>query len=81
MIERSSNVPRIIDRLVAKKLVERTTSEFDKRETVMNPTTDGLDLLENATLKVERLFASTVGIDEKDARQLNLLLENMRTSE
>src|SRR4051812_4344059 len=35
MIERNSNVPRIIDRLVAKEYVNRSTSEVDKRETVI----------------------------------------------
>src|ERR1044071_3781492 len=34
MIERNSNVPRIIDRLVSKKLVDRSASSIDKRETV-----------------------------------------------
>src|SRR4051812_35528230 len=30
IIEKSSNVPRIIDKLVAKKLAKRTTSKIDK---------------------------------------------------
>ena len=38
MMEKSSNVPRIVDRLVAKKWVKRSTSAFDKRETVITLT-------------------------------------------
>ena len=38
MIEKSSNVPRIIDRLIIKKLVRRTPSAEDKRETLVSLT-------------------------------------------
>jgi DNA-binding MarR family transcriptional regulator len=81
MIEPSSNVPRIIDRLVAKKLVDRGTSEADKRETVISLTQDGIDVLKDANQKVTKLFSSGVSLSEDDAKQLNLLLENLRMKE
>lgn len=46
MIEKNSNVPRIIDRLELKKLVERKQSQIDKRETVIHLTPLGVNLLE-----------------------------------
>lgn len=81
MIERNSNVPRIIDRLVAKKYVDRSTSEEDKRETVITLTKDGINILAGATSKVDELFGKAVLIKEEDAMQLNLLLEMIRQQE
>src|SRR4051812_1773062 len=75
MIERNSNVPRIIDRLVAKKLVERSTSAIDKRETAVALTKTGLEMLQAATEKVNDLFNNSVVIIEEDAQKLNALLE------
>ena len=46
MIEKSSNVPRIIDRLEIKKLVKRTSSNSDKRETVIVLTQAGINILQ-----------------------------------
>jgi DNA-binding MarR family transcriptional regulator len=81
MIEKNSNVPRIIDRLELKKLVSRTTSTIDKRETVMALTGEGINILENANVKVNRVFAHLVELREEDATQLNNLLEKMREKE
>jgi DNA-binding MarR family transcriptional regulator len=81
MIERNSNVPRIIDRLVAKKLVSRSTSDVDKRETVINLTNAGIDILVIANKKVNNLFSESVVMDEENAIQLNTILESMREGE
>ena len=81
MIERNSNVPRIVDRLVAKKYVERSTSEMDKRETVITLTTDGMDILKSAISAVDNIFTNTVVIKEADAETLNSLLESIRERE
>lgn len=81
MIERNSNVPRIIDRLVAKEYVERSTSEIDKRETVIKLTNSGIDILLAANQKVNKLFSSSVNLDDEEALQVNNLLEKMRENE
>lgn len=81
MIERNSNVPRIVDRLVAKKYVDRSTSEIDKRETAISITNIGLDILKTASKKVDNLFNNSIVILEEDAVKLNTLLENMRDKE
>lgn len=81
MIERNSNVPRIVDRLVAKKYVDRSSSDMDKRETVITLITDGMNILADANQRVNALFAASVVIEEEEAKQLNLLLENLRTKE
>jgi DNA-binding MarR family transcriptional regulator len=81
MIEKNSNVPRIIDRLEIKKLVHRSTSLVDKRETVILLTEDGINILEIANKKVKELFDKTVELNEEEATQINELLEKMRDRE
>ena len=81
MIEKSSNVPRIIDRLETKKLVKRNTSALDKRETVITLTPAGIHMLEITTNKINVLFEETIEIDETNASALNTLLEKVREKE
>lgn len=81
MIERSSNVPRIIDRLVAKKYVSRTNSILDKRETVNTLTATGITVLQNATQMMEAKLKKTIALTEQEAKQLNELLETYRERE
>jgi DNA-binding MarR family transcriptional regulator len=77
MIERSSNVPRIIDRLVAKKLVKRTQSKEDKRETMMALTEKGLDLLESSSQQMNDTFEDILQLNDEEAKTLNDLLEKV----
>ncbi|XZF14756.1 MarR family winged helix-turn-helix transcriptional regulator [Chitinophagaceae bacterium MMS25-I14] len=78
MIERSSNVPRIIDRLVAKKLAERMPSTEDKRETLTQLTEKGITLLEEASKLVRKLQDEFIDLTEEDAVLINTILDNMR---
>ncbi len=81
MIEKNSNVPRIIDRLEIKKLVKRSSSATDKRETVITITPAGLNILEITTDKINILFEETIIMDEQHASALNELLEKVREKE
>lgn len=81
MIEKNSNVPRIIDRLEVKKLVKRNTSAADKRETVITLTPAGLNMLEITTVKVNNILEDNIVMDEACACQLNTLLEKVREKE
>lgn len=81
MIEKNSNVPRIIDRLEIKKLVRRSTSQEDKRETMITITQAGITLLEVSTSGIDRLWDETILLDEAAAANLNRLLEAVRQNE
>jgi DNA-binding MarR family transcriptional regulator len=81
MMEKSSNVPRIVDRLVAKNWVERTTSAIDKRETVINLTSAGLQVLASSTSSMDDMFSSILTLTNEEAVQLNELLEKLRMKE
>jgi len=78
IIEKNSNVPRIIDRLILKKLAKKTPSKEDKRETLVSLTEKGLKQLEEANKVLDRLTNELIGIDNADAAKLNALLEKMR---
>jgi DNA-binding MarR family transcriptional regulator len=78
MIEKNSNVPRIIDRLELKKLVKRTTSQVDKRETVITITLGGITLLEASTLVIDNKALKDFTMTEEEAITLNNLLEKIR---
>jgi len=80
MIEKSSNVPRIIDRLETKKLVKRASSDSDKRETVIVLTPAGINILQHSTDRVNKLMDTRMIIDEQKAKELNSLLEEIRKS-
>ncbi len=77
LIERNSNVPRIADRLEIKKLVKRSVSAEDRRETLMNITPAGLNLLEVASQELEQFQGRLVNLTEEQAANLNQLLEAM----
>lgn len=81
MIEKSSNVPRIIDRLEIKKLVKRSTSPLDKRETVITLTQSGITILEASTVTVTKVMDAVMEINNTEAAMLNQLLEKVRTGE
>lgn len=81
MIEKSSNVPRIIDRLVLKKLVRRNNDLNDKRHTVMTLTPAGANILELATQRINEVFEQTIVISEVEATEINRLLEIIREKE
>ena len=80
IIEKSSNVPRIIDKLVEKKLAKRTPSKEDKRETLVSLTEKGASVLNRASELVEQVTYELTGIDEAQSKNLNDLLERMRGS-
>lgn len=81
MIEKSSNVPRIIDRLELKRLVMRSTSVVDKRETVITLTNNGIAILAKCNSKVDMLFDDLLAINKEEALTLNVLLEKVRQYE
>ena len=81
MIEKNSNVPRIIDRLVDKKLVKRNQGEQDGRQTVIQLTQAGLKILASSTIKINELYDNILSLNNKEAETLNNLLEKIRETE
>jgi DNA-binding MarR family transcriptional regulator len=78
MLEKAPDVTRLVDRLEAQGLVERTRSEADRRLSLTRITERGLALLEEvqpAMEGVERYFAERVS--RRDARELSRICEGL----
>lgn len=78
LIEKNSNVPRIIDRLVLKKWVKRSPGSTDRRETLISLTNLGITTLDAATAFMEQQLSNLIGLTKEEAVQLNELLEKFR---
>jgi len=76
MIERSPNATRLMDKLCAKKYIERLPSKTDRRVVKIAITAQGKSLLQNipSTLNKELLK----NLSEDEAEQLSDLLDKMR---
>ncbi len=81
MIEKNSNVPRIVDKLEDKKLVSRSQGEADGRQTVIELTQAGINILASCTIKINELYDKMLTINHKEAESLNTLLEKVRERE
>lgn len=56
MLSRSPNITRLIDRLIAKKLVRRSPSKDDRRVVIVSVTSQGLELLAHLDGVVDKVF-------------------------
>ena len=81
MMEKNSNVPRILDRLVEKKLAKRTQGTADARQTVLSLTQAGINMLESSTIKLDAIMKQSIAMSNDDAATLNTLLEKFRETE
>lgn len=81
MLDKSSNVSRLIDKLEAKKLAIRTGCDEDRRRTNIVITNEGLAMLEkiDKILPQNEQFLET--LTEAETEQLNFLLDKLRGKE
>ncbi|MDA9563382.1 MarR family transcriptional regulator [Flavobacteriales bacterium] len=78
MLDRNSDVSRILDRLVAKKLIERREGSIDRRQKELRITADGLDLVAKMDQPEEDLDNLLHNLSSKEIEQLNHLLDKIR---
>ncbi len=78
MIDRMSDVSRLVDRLVRKDFVDRRPCKEDKRVSRVKINGKGLALLRQIDSYMGRMDAITDGLTEREARQLNQLLDKLR---
>jgi DNA-binding MarR family transcriptional regulator len=77
MLDRNSDVSRLLDRLVAKDLISKKTCPNDKRATDVNITEAGLELLRGLE-KYQNEMDRVLSINEEEAAQLSRLLDKCR---
>ena len=78
VLDKMSDVSRIIDRLIQKNFVVKTINAYDKRAVDIMIADKGLALLKKMDKEVD--FSSFVApnLTSKEAEQLNILLDKMR---
>lgn len=76
MLERSPNATRLMDKLCAKKLIERLPSENDRRVVEITITSAGKELLESIPNNLNNELLKN--LNEEEAEQLSNLLDKMR---
>lgn len=78
MIDKSSNASRLVDKLVAKQLVDRTTCPNDRRRVDIIINEKGLGVLEEITQKMKASYVGNMGLSTEEAEQLSDLLDKLR---
>lgn len=78
MLDRNSDVSRLLDRLIDKKMVIKTQCESDKRATDVKITENGLKLLSKIDLRLEEIDSKVLNLTTKEANQLSDLLDKCR---
>jgi DNA-binding MarR family transcriptional regulator len=81
MLDRMSDTSRIVDRLVKKGMVKKTTSREDRRLVDVLLTDKGKKLLQTMDGLNEELESIFKYLSEEEAKQLNILFDKIRTTE
>jgi len=79
MLDKSSDISRIVDRMLAKKLVIRKECKLDRRQKDIQITQLGLDFLSKIDLYEEELDKKMHHLTTKEVTQLNSLLDKLRS--
>lgn len=78
MLERNSDISRLLDRLARKDLIQRSQCPNDKRATDVSITKAGLAVLKEIDKKIDRTEKQILSLSEAEARQLSKLLDKAR---
>jgi DNA-binding MarR family transcriptional regulator len=79
MIDATSDASRMIERMAKKGLLKRYPCTVDKRVTRISILQPGLDLLAAIDIEKEKLDNVLDGISPDEAKQLNALLDKLRS--
>ncbi len=78
MIDKMSDTSRIVDRLIVKELVKKTTCPKDKRLVDVIITEKGQKLLKKLDAESDQMDQIMNQLTEKEGETLNLLLDKLR---
>jgi len=78
MLDKNSDVSRLLDRLIEKNLVSKNQCPNDKRASDILITELGLSLLENLDSDINHLDTKLNSLSEEEANQLSNLLDKSR---
>ncbi len=78
MLNKMSNASRLVEKLKLKGLLKREECPVDRRQVDVLITEDGINLLSQVQLEVEKANKQFVNLDGNEVNQLNDLLDKMR---
>ena len=78
MLDKMSDVSRLVERLREKNLVDRKTCASDRRHIDVCITQNGLDLLKKIDADLKRINSRFSALNEKELETLNKLLDKLR---
>ena len=78
MLDKTSNVSRIMDKLEVKKLATRKQCPNDRRSVDILITDAGLDLLKKMDVAIEAQKIGLQNLSDAEAQELNRLLDKIR---
>jgi len=81
MLDKMSDTSRIVDRLIKKELVKKTTCKADRRLVDIVISDKGRKLLEKLDTCSEEMDAVFKNLSIAEAKKLNQLLDKIRNSE
>lgn len=81
MIDKMSNTSRLVDKLVTKDLVKKTTSFYDLRAVDVSLTEKGISLLSELSIVIDDFENAFLKLNEKEVSLLNILLEKIRNKQ
>lgn len=78
MLDKMSNASRLVDKLVQKKLVDRTFREDDRRACDVTINDEGEKFLSKVTKELQKFQTESDTLTEKEYEKLNELLDKFR---
>ena len=78
MLDRNSDIPRMLDRLIKKNLITKSQCPNDKRAADIVITEQGLAILKEIDVDIDRIEAMQINLSEEEAAQLSDLLDKCR---
>lgn len=79
MLDKNSDVSRLIDRLLIKELVAKNQCPKDKRASDIAISESGLELLSKLDAAINKLDLQLIGLSDEDAVALSSLLDKSRS--
>lgn len=78
MLDKNSDVSRLLDRLIQKSLIEKKTCPSDKRATDVSIADQGMELLKSIDTEQKKMDDFTSALTEEEAALLSDLLDKAR---
>lgn len=78
MLDKNSDIPRLLDRLIRKKMISKSQCPNDKRAADILITEQGLDVLRQIDPLMDQMEKLYIHLSDEEATQLSQLLDKSR---